>query len=447
MIKALKLFANNGPKLTGTMADSQATKESSETPEAVERRESEDRVWPSVFLPILDVDQAVSGFALQSRDGINDVIRRFDNAEHVDTRSQRNYHLNRLQELTEGRKCFVRFNHASLRDQDYRLFPHDVVIVEVSQPEYSDDELIRACRAVHESGYELSVCDYVVESAHQPLLDCIDYMRVDFPRIARSHQRAIMEASRHFGFAPLAENLQTFDQFEDARQMDYSRFQGNFFRQPEENLDEVLPASRTLSLRLLQVINDQEFQLDRIDELIRLDPGMAVRLLKYLNSPVFGLHREVSSIRQALTLLGHQPLRKWMSLVMVGELSRDKPSILMQTCLIRAHFCELVGERALPSDLAQECFLIGMLSLLDTILSQSMERILSQMPLSDRIQLTLLNHDSSQRVVLDLVSAIETADWSCISALSNRLKVDEHAVFVHYHASVRWAAEILADMR
>ena len=447
MIKTLNPFANIGLNLTGTTADLQATKASAETPGAVERSESEDWVWPSVFLPVLDVDQAVSSFALHSRDGIDDVIHHFENAEQVDTRSQRNYHLNRMQELTEGRKCFVRFDQLSLRDQDYRLFPHDVVIVEVSQPEYPNDELIRACRAVHESGYELSVCDYVIESTHQPLLDCIDYMRVDFPRIARTHQRAIVQAGRHFGFAPLAENLQTVDQFEDARQMDYSHFQGSFFRQPEENLDEVLPASRTLSLRLLQAINDQEFQLDRIDELIRLDPAMAVRLLKYLNSPVFGFHRDVSSIRQALILLGHRPLRKWMSLVMVSELSRDKPSILMQTSLIRARFCELVGERALPCDLAQECFLIGMLSLLDTILSQSMERILSQMPLSDRIQLTLLNHDSSQRVVLDLVRAIENADWSCISALSNRLKVDESVVFVDYHTSVRWAAEIVADMR
>ena len=334
-----------------------------------------------------------------------------------------------------------------MRDQDYRLFPRDVVIVEVSQPDYANDDFIRACRAVRESGYGLSVCDYVVDPAHQPLVDCIDYLRVDFPFISANHQRAIVQAGRHFGFAPLADNLQTVDQFEDARQLGYNNFQGNFFRQPEERLDEVLPVSRTLSLRLLQIINDQEFQLDKIDELIRMDPGMAVRLLKYLNSPVFGLRREVSSIRQALTLIGHRPLRRWMSLVVINELSRDKPSILMQTCLIRALFCELIGEHALPAEMAQECFLIGMLSLLNTILSQSMKRILSQMPLSHSIQLALLSHDSPQRDVLDLVRAIENADWSCISALSMRLKLEEPMVFVAYHASVRWAIEIVADMQ
>lgn len=447
MNKTLNAFSNSSSKLRESTADFHGRKASSDTPAVVERSEPENSVWRSVFLPVLDADQAVSSFAFHSRDGINHSIYRFDNGEQAGAGSQHNQHLNQMRRLTEGRKSFVRFDQTSLRDQDYRLFPPDLIIVEVPQPEQPDEDLVRACRAVHQSGYELSICDYVVELAHQPLLDCIDYMRVDFPLIAGIQQREIVEAGSHFGFAPLAENLQTINQFEDARQIGYRHFQGSFFRQPEEDLDGVLPASRTLSLRLLQVINEQEFQLDTIDELIRLDPGMAVRLLRYLNSPFFGLRREISSIRQALTLMGHRPLRKWMSLVVVSELSRNKPSILIQSCLIRARFCELLGEQALPSELAQECFLIGMLSLLDTILGQSMRRILSQMPLSDRIQLTLLNQDSSQRDVLDLVRAIENADWSCIGALSKRLEVDEADVFVAYHASACWAIEIVADMR
>jgi EAL and modified HD-GYP domain-containing signal transduction protein len=44
--------------------------------------------------------------------------------------------------------------------------------------------------------------------------------------------------------------------------------------------------------------------------------------LKYLNSSAFGLRTKVSSIRQAVGLLGHRSLRQWVSLIAVEELSK-----------------------------------------------------------------------------------------------------------------------------
>ena len=50
---------------------------------------------------------------------------------------------------------------------------------------------------------------------------------------------------------------------------------------------------------------------------LKRDPALSFKLLRYINSAGFGLSCEVQSIRHAVSILGMQPLYRWLSLLLV----------------------------------------------------------------------------------------------------------------------------------
>jgi len=70
------------------------------------------------------------------------------------------------------------------------------------------------------------------------------------------------------------------------------------------------PAISPAATRLLQVLNpdDDTTSAGQLEEIVRYDPGLTANVLKMANSAYFGLRGRVSSITQAVTLLGRRRL-------------------------------------------------------------------------------------------------------------------------------------------
>ncbi len=67
---------------------------------------------------------------------------------------------------------------------------------------------------------------------------------------------------------------------------------------------ESLPTLPGPALEVIRLTQQEEVDLDRIGEAVGRDPLLAGRLLKLSNSPLFGCAREVTTINQALMVLG-----------------------------------------------------------------------------------------------------------------------------------------------
>jgi HD-like signal output (HDOD) protein len=61
--------------------------------------------------------------------------------------------------------------------------------------------------------------------------------------------------------------------------------------------------------RFLEVTQEADFEFDDLAELLGTDPGIASEILRWANSALFGVTRKVTSLRQALTLLGIKRIR------------------------------------------------------------------------------------------------------------------------------------------
>ena len=392
--------------------------------------------------PILNRDLKVFGYELLFRNGAENYFRPVDGDLATRSLISDVVHLHDIESLSDGRKCFINFTRNALLSELYTMLPPPTTVVEILETVELDAELLVACRRVRNQGYTLALDDYVLEPRFAPLLPLIDLLKVEFPALTDQQHHSVVESARRFGFELLAEKVETPEQYDLARQHGYHYFQGYFFCKPQMLRARRLPQSRLQCLRLLQLIGKPEFDIDGIEDLIRGDLSMTYKLLRYLNSPVLRRQNPVNTVRQAITTLGQQSLLKWVSLIALNEFSGEKPSELMTTCLVRARFCELVGERVHDRTLGADCFMVGMFSLLDAMLDQPMSQLIKDLSFSEAVRDALLRLESPLLPILELGLAMENGDWPAISRQSASLVIAEAEVFAALAQSIEWSTDL-----
>ncbi|MCA9011341.1 MAG: HDOD domain-containing protein [Planctomycetaceae bacterium] len=392
--------------------------------------------------PILNRDLQLHGYELLFRNGAENYFRTVDGDVATASLISDAVHIHSLEKLTDGHMTFINFTRNALVQDLYTVLPQASTVVEILESVAMDDELLEACRRVKRHGYILALDDYVLEARFDPLLSMIDILKVEFPALSGQQQCSVVESARQYGFKLLAEKVETPAQYDSAWNLGYDYFQGYFFCKPQMLSARRLPESNLQSLRLLQLVNESEFDIDKVEHLIRSDISLSYKLLRYLNSPVFRRQTPVQSVRHAIITLGQEPLRKWVSVIAVHGISSQKPSELMNTCLIRARFSERLGEKVFGPDLASECFIVGMFSLLDAMLDQPMKEIVQELRLTEEVRRALEGGESPLNQVLNLSRAMEIGDWTTINRLASSLGVDDAEACRLYSESIEWAVQM-----
>ena len=112
---------------------------------------------------------------------------------------------------------------------------------------------------------------------------------------------------------------------------------------------------------------------------------------------------DVTSIRDAIVLLGTRRLQNWVTLLVMGG-SDSAPNELMTIAMVRARMCELLSESEAA---AQSAFTIGLLSVLDALLDQPMSEVLKNLPLAASLQEALASGTGPYGKLLKTVVAYE----------------------------------------
>ena len=122
-------------------------------------------------------------------------------------------------------------------------------------------------------------------------------------------------------------------------------------------------------------------------------------------------------------LLGQRQLVQWLRAIILSDLSPSKKaSELAFISVDRGRFLERVAERDRSGAIkAESMFLLGMFSVLDAMLGQSMESILEHLPLNAELRAALSGGKSPLAPWLELVRAYEAGDWDRAQSLAEKL--------------------------
>jgi EAL and modified HD-GYP domain-containing signal transduction protein len=346
-----------------------------------------------------------------------------------------------LERLTGGRRAFVNVTRQLLLSDLASLLPAPAVVLEVLEDVEVDAEVIAACRHLRDQGYAIALDDFVPGSGADALLPFAKYVKLDVLALSSSERRRI-QRSLPPTIVVVAEKVETEDAFREAQAAGCTLFQGYYFCKPATFTAGAVSARRLAYARLLSALNRPGVGISEIEDLIKHDASLTVRVLRCINSAAFGIRREVTSIRQALVLLGLDQIRKWASVWALAGLNEGASFELVTMAILRARSCELLAQDLKGADGSSEYFLLGLCSLLEGMLGIPLAEAVDQLPLSDTVRKALIGEGNGARCVLDAVIAYERGEWDEAEQMAVSAGIAPDRLPLAYADALKWAREL-----
>ncbi|NOH98206.1 EAL domain-containing protein [Vibrio sp. 99-70-13A1] len=393
--------------------------------------------------PILDIDKKTIGYELLFRDGPKNTFPEVE-PELATSRLLSDHFLSTHYNTLGDKLGFVNFPYASLINLVPTLFPKDSLVVEVLEDCQPTDELLHAIEKLFQAGYTIALDDFIPSKAWKRFLPYISIIKFDIRLVPIAKASMFMSSLKGTKIEFLAEKVETYEEYQQAKDAGFHYFQGYFFSKPEMIQTRALNPAFLTTIQLCKEIAQEPIDFKEVERLITLDVTLSYKLLTYVNS-AGGSSTQIRSFHQALVYLGEQKLRKFVSLVAVASAKEDKPDSLYGLAILRARQCELIIEQLNVKEEPGQAFLTGMFSLLDSLLDQPLEQVLNSVPIDEEIKRALIDKKGVLGAVLAMVVAYEQARWDDATKIRNRLKLNEEQLGKTYDQATIWAQELLAQ--
>lgn len=149
-----------------------------------------------------------------------------------------------------------------------------------------------------------------------------------------------------------------------------------------------LPSLPTIAVQVLDLAQKSDVDIPEIARLISKDPALSTKILKTVNSSFYGRSKAVSTISQALIIMGLQSVKTLvLGFSLVSNLSKTKPTGFKHVVYWKRSIYSATAGRVLAAKLGlvhqEEAFLCGLLKdigmlVLDTVLGEEYGAVYAQ---------------------------------------------------------------------
>lgn len=390
--------------------------------------------------PILDEQRRTFAYELLFRDGPQNSFPDVD-PEQATSRLLSDNLLSNSDDLLDNKWAFVNFPQASIINLIPTLFDKTEIVIEILEDCEPNDELFIAIKKLYRLGYKLALDDFIPSRKWLRFLPYIHYIKFDIRAISIQKSEKFIKKLDKTSIKFLAEKVETHQEFQLAKRAGFELFQGYFFSQPEVMKRKAIEPSVLAVVQLLTAISARNIDFKYVESIVTQDVSLSYKLLQFVNSSAM-VSAKIRSFGQALVYLGEARLRRFVSLVAVANTNADKPDSLYVLAIQRARFCELIAEQSKIDIETGEAFIVGMFSLLDSLLDQPLEQLLKDVAVEVKIKNALLTHDGVLGKLLDFSIAYEQADWSKVQLLQDTFKISDDKLLQCYQGGLQWAHEV-----
>ena len=411
------------------------------------RRQCPPAAPPTRFVgrqPILDPDQKVFGYELLFRTGWENSFS--GDPESVGQQMIDNALVFGMDTLVHGARAFVKCTRETLTSRYATCLPAPIPSSRFPPPSPS---IARSSPPAVSSSSSATRSPWTTFSPGSNVLVFDLFYIADFIKLElRAWQTAppiVRNALLNSHIARIAKKIETAEQFLQARDEGYEFFQGYFFAHPTVLTSQEIPSNPLIYIKLLAAMDRTPPDRDEIERLVSAEASLCLRLLRLVNSVEFGARDRVSSIRQALLMVGEAKFRKLVTIAAATSLKTNPTQSpeLMLLCLHRARFCELLAAFAKLSP--GEQYLIGLLSVVNAMLNISMEKLLKMLPLPPSTTSALLGEPCAIDLPLRLILRYEQNDWAGCASYCETLGISEAQLTNTYLDALQWANQQILE--
>lgn len=395
--------------------------------------------------PILDTEQRPVAYELLFRKGLDNFFPDVSAELATTTLIAEQFLSHPIQQLVGEQRCFINFPYTLLLEGLADSLPFDKVVIEVLEDAEPDELLLESIKRLKKRGFQLALDDFTLDPRWEKFLPYIDVIKFDFLHTPLHKIQEFIQQHRHTKLTFLAEKVESHEAFITAKQMGITLFQGYFFSKPEIVQRKNLSANQLTVMQLLKEVNQLDLDYGKIDDLLSKDLSLSYKLLRYVNNLRYHSIQPITSFRQAVVFLGRQELRRFVSLVTATSGSENKSAELYRMSMVRARFCELLALHRNGWTDPSEAFLCGLFSLLDAILDQPFQDILSHTPLSADIISALAERKGELAFYLSFAIDYEQLNWNRLSRRAEKIAMSENQMVQCYLDANTWADQVLAS--
>jgi EAL and modified HD-GYP domain-containing signal transduction protein len=346
-----------------------------------------------------------------------------------------------------GRKTmFINCTHESLSGRHLELIHPERVVLEIPPLEGNNpveiEARLPALVEVRRKGFKLAFSQVMLTRPYTSWLAQASYIKLDMQQLKPELLEPLVNfAQKHTTAKLIAEKVETAQQYELAAQHGIKLFQGYWFATPVLVKGQTLRPAQANIIQLINLVRRQADVAD-IEELLKRDPTLSFNLLRFINSAGFGLSCEITSFRHAVMILGMQKLFRWAALLMTTSRVGGTSPAVGSMAVVRGRLMELLCAELLPPEESDDAFVVGVFSLLDTMLGLPMEQALESISLSANVTDALLHRKGMFAPFLELTMACEAADDVAFARAANQLHLSNHQVNWAHLQALSWAENL-----
>ncbi|TQR19984.1 EAL and HDOD domain-containing protein [Psychrobacillus vulpis] len=354
-----------------------------------------------------------------------------------------------INELAGDKLCFINFTENLLEKEVFSQFPSNRIVVEILEDIPITHMLLQKLREIKSLGFLIALDDFIFQknvTLYDELFSLVNFIKVDFLASKLADRQAIerIVKTNYPHIVLLAEKVETRAQFYEAKAAGYELFQGYFFAKPEIIKGTEIPTNIAQYFRIIALLRDNAVSIEEIAEEIERDVSLSFKVLKMINWPAVRTKSKVRSIKQGVVMLGLDELKHWLHVLLLREsiTNHSKDGLaLIEASLFRAKLCELLAKRKFLHN-ASEYFLVGMFSLIDTLLHRPMIQLLQDLPLSDEVAETLSGTKTEMTPFLELAIACDEVRWDDMISGATSIGIDHSTLNDFYLEARRWTLQI-----
>lgn len=406
-----------------------------------------------VPVPLFNKDMAVKAYYFRHQKGndILDVVRGvgsdLDGAMFSPPLEMLN--MVGIEAFTMGKPIFIPIdNYMALTRLELQTNqPPEKIIFLLDGTIKMEDAYIQNLIRLKELGFRFGIQKIDQAEPYKPILKICDYIFFDMRILGQPVQTQLYKdiAANYSHLSAVYTHISDMELFNTLKGRLQGLFEGRFYRTPVTKGRHEVSALQVNQLNLINLVQDENFEFSSVTRIIERDPKITVDLLRLVNSPYYGHRYKIKSINQAVTMLGQDEARKWITTAVAKQLGVEKPGELTRLSLVRAKFCESIAEKFHLKEDAQSLYLLGLFSVLDAILELPMDEALKMVHVSDAITEALVEQKGEYYPVYDFLLQYETASWKtvCRTLILNDIKTED--VYNAYVEALCWYRDLIAE--
>ena len=350
-----------------------------------------------------------------------------------------------LENLVDDKYAFINFDEIFVHSDALELIEPNRLVVEMLENIKIDRLLLERLEEIKNMGYKIALDDFSRKYLEYPLTTLADIIKYDILATPLETIRTDVATALSQNKILLAEKVETEEEYIEAKKMGFRLFQGYFFSKPHiAGKSYNKTTSKSQYIRIISEVKKEDPSFERLTELIEHDVTLAYRVMRM--ACFRSGNSQVCSVKYALTYMGLKEIECWISIIMLHDLGKDKPGELKKISLIRSKFAESLAIHGNLKEYQHSASMMGLFSVLDAILDQSMEEALDGIALPSTITEALIDHKGILYPIYELILACEKGEWFAVEKISIDLNISNSELALSYRWAIQWANEVTSQV-